>query len=144
MITRGIYRIRARHSGFYLDVAGALPVPGIPVIQWPSNGGANQLWEVVPLDRDLYHIVVQLPLKQMLAVPQASKEAGRTLIQWPNTNGDEQKWRFEDVGGGYFTIINTNSNLVVDVSGNFPWPGAPLCQWYRNGQNNQMFSFENV
>jgi hypothetical protein len=144
MITRGIYRIRARHSGLYLDVAGALPVPGIPVIQWPNNGGANQRWEVVPLGGDLYHIVVQLPLQQMLAVPDASKDLGRILIQWPNTNGDEQKWHLEDVGGGYYTIANANSGFVVDVKGNLPFQGTPLCQWYRNGQQNQMFSFENA
>ncbi|WP_189009360.1 RICIN domain-containing protein [Paenibacillus marchantiophytorum] len=43
----GYYHIRNVGSGDLLDVRGASSSDGANVIQWPSNYGWNQEWELV-------------------------------------------------------------------------------------------------
>jgi hypothetical protein len=38
-----------RNSGWLLDVNGSSTSPGANVIQWNSNGGANQQWGLILL-----------------------------------------------------------------------------------------------
>lgn len=44
----GYYNFRNIASGDLLDVNGASSSDGASVIQWPSNNGWNQQWELIP------------------------------------------------------------------------------------------------
>lgn len=38
--------IKSIVNGLCLDIHGASKEPGAKVIQWPQNGGTNQLWTI--------------------------------------------------------------------------------------------------
>ncbi|SOB86067.1 RICIN domain-containing protein [Streptomyces sp. 1331.2] len=42
-----LYTIKNVNSGQIMDVSGRFTADGASVIQWPSNGGANQQWNIV-------------------------------------------------------------------------------------------------
>jgi endoglucanase len=43
----GIYKVINRNSGFALDVNGASTANGAGIIQWNTNTGTNQQWQIV-------------------------------------------------------------------------------------------------
>jgi endoglucanase len=43
----GIYKVINRNSGFALDVNGASTTNGADIIQWNTNTGTNQQWQIV-------------------------------------------------------------------------------------------------
>ena len=57
-----------------------------------------------------------------------------------------QRWTFSPVSGSalgsYFTIINANSSLLMDVSGASQSNGAAIIQWPSNNGQNQQWSLQ--
>lgn len=51
------YTIKNVNSGQLMDVYGWSTADGGSVVQWPSTGGANQQWNIVPVSGQLYKIV---------------------------------------------------------------------------------------
>lgn len=51
------YTIKNVNSGQMMDVYGWSTADGGSVVQWPSTGGANQQWTIVPVTGQLYKIV---------------------------------------------------------------------------------------
>jgi hypothetical protein len=45
----GYFSLVNDRNGLYLDVSGRSTADGAPVIQWPSNGGQNQQWQIVAI-----------------------------------------------------------------------------------------------
>lgn len=128
--------VRATHSGQALDVSGVSHAAGAPVIQWPSNGGANQRWTFDRLDDGSYRIVAGHS-GQVLDVAGVSTAAGAPVVQWPWNGGANQRWRVEDVGGQGQRIVAVHSGLVLDVAAASRSGGARVIQWPWNGGANQ-------
>jgi len=42
------YKVRARHSGLYFDIAGASFANSAGLVQYPTTGGNNQLFQFIP------------------------------------------------------------------------------------------------
>ena len=126
----------AAHSGQALDVSGVSHAAGAPVIQWPTNGGANQQWTFEPLGEGTYRIAVAHS-GQVLDVSGASQAAGAPVIQWPWVGADNQRWRIEDVPGEGSRLVAVHSGQALDVSGISQAGGARVIQWPPNGQANQ-------
>jgi hypothetical protein len=57
----------------------------------------------------------------------------------PN-GGLNQQWR-PGASGSYWTLLNANSGLVLDVPGGSTSQGTQLDQWAANGGANQQWSF---
>ncbi|TWP37294.1 RICIN domain-containing protein [Leekyejoonella antrihumi] len=129
------------NNTFYLqlDVSGASTAPGAPVIDWWSNGGANQAWSFIDAGGGSYEIVNQNS-GQCLTTDGV---AGDQLYQYPCWGGWSQLWNTGlnpgDLGA-VATMSNPETGLDVDVDGNSPWPGAAIDAWYPNGGANQSFS----
>ncbi|HEY7418426.1 MAG TPA: RICIN domain-containing protein, partial [Ktedonobacteraceae bacterium] len=128
-----------RNSGMMMDVNGASTTPGSKVIQWPSNGGANQQWNLVPLGNG-YYTIVNRNSGEVLDVTSASTSSGAQIIQWPSNGGTNQQWSLTSVSGGYYELVNRNSGLLADVSGASTSGGANVIQWPNNGGTNQQWS----
>ncbi|HUA46748.1 MAG TPA: RICIN domain-containing protein [Solirubrobacteraceae bacterium] len=126
---------------FYLqlDVSGASTQPGAPVIDWYSNGGANQKWffsqVVAP---GMYEIANQNSGMCLTT----DGNAGDQLYQEPCNESTGQIWitNLSPSNSGYQSIQSAESGLYLDVYGNTSWPGASIDTWYWNGGSNQKWA----
>ena len=126
-----------------LDVSGASTAPGAPVIDWYSNGGANQVWTFVDQGGGNYEIVNQNS-GQCLTTDGV---AGDQLYQFYCLNGPGQRWQTGLTGNPADAFVAKNIynpayGLDVDVYGDSAWPGAAIDAWYPNGGYNQSFGID--
>ena len=58
------------------------------------------------------------------------------IIQYPFSNGQTNaEWQFVPTSGGYYHIVNVNSQLAVNVTGGSAQKGATLIQYTPQGMN---------
>jgi hypothetical protein len=128
------------YSSFFLmlDVSGASQSPGAGVIQYWSNQGANQKWDILPRP-DGTDWIINVNSQQCLTTDGV---AGDPVYQEPcNPYAPNQEWWTGiQTNGNAYPIQSAYSGLVLDVYGNSPWPGAVVDTWYWNGGNNQYFT----
>jgi endoglucanase len=132
------YRLINRNSNLLVDVNSASTADGASIIQWPSNGGNNQQWQVLDNSGGYFRIINRNSGKA-LDVNGGSLANGASIIQWAFNGGNNQQWQILDNGGGYFRIINRNSGQALDVNGSSTANGASIIQWPFNGGNNQQW-----
>ncbi|MFF4728676.1 RICIN domain-containing protein [Streptomyces mirabilis] len=85
------YTIKNVNSGQMMDVNGWSTADGASVVQWPSTGGANQQWNIVPVSGQLYKIVNRNSGK-VLDINGGSHWRGTTLQQYAYSGGN-RSWR---------------------------------------------------
>ncbi|MFE5375141.1 RICIN domain-containing protein [Streptomyces mirabilis] len=134
------YTIKNVNSGQLVDVYGWSTADGGSVVQWPSTGGANQQWNIVPVSGQLYKIVNRNSGK-VLDINAASHWRGTTLQQYAYGGGNNQLWYFEPTSGGYL-IRNFESRQVLEVSSGSTANGAAIDQWMPLNQSNQAWTIQ--
>ncbi|MEC0227600.1 RICIN domain-containing protein [Paenibacillus alba] len=93
----GYYNIRNAASGDLLDVNGASTSDGANVIQWPSNNGWNQQWQLIPdhnHDRGESWFIKNRNSGKLLEMSGASTSDFGQAIQWYDNGGENQRWFF--------------------------------------------------
>jgi Ricin-type beta-trefoil lectin domain-like len=128
---------------FYLqlDVGGASTSPGAGVIDWWTNGGANQAWTFTRItgNANTFEIINQNS-GQCLTTDGV---AGDQVYQEPCDQGTAQEWitglRPATFSSAY-AIESAYSGLYLDVNGDSPWPDTSIDTWYWNGGYNQYFA----
>lgn len=139
-IPEGTYELVNLNSGLRLDVNGESKDGGATVLQWYSNGGANQRWTIKSVGNG-YYTIQNVNSGLMLDVNAESKDAGASIIQWHSNGAANQQWKIVDCGG-YYEIENRNSGLLLDINGESVSAGEKTLQWYRNGGLNQRWVLE--
>src|SRR5436190_2134323 len=91
-----LYKIVNFNSGMVLDVAGGSTAEGAKIVQWPWNGGPNQIWRAIPFstwggDPNTF-LIISSASGKVLDVNGASKADGASLIQWTWNGGLNQIW----------------------------------------------------
>jgi hypothetical protein len=108
------------------------------VIDWYSNGGANQDWLFVPeANSNTTYEIVNVNSNMCLTTDGV---AGDQVYQDYCTNSTNQQWGTALTQGNptdYWHIQSVYSGLYLDVSGDSPWPGASIDTWYDNGGDNR-------
>jgi glycosyl hydrolase family 43/ricin-type beta-trefoil lectin protein len=133
------------NSGLVLDVSGASTADGAKVIQWTSDGGANQRWALQHQDGNVYSLV-NAGSGRCLEDPGSSPAQGVQLDQSTCNAGAGQRWAldaagsFASPGNNRYVLVDLASGWVVDVSGGSTSPGAAVIQWITNGGSNQTWS----
>ncbi|MET0403826.1 MAG: RICIN domain-containing protein [Cystobacter sp.] len=93
--TRGGYYIRSRLNGYVLDVWGLNRNVGAPVKLSAANGGANQLWKIVPSHVRGYYFIESALNGYVLDIDGARRE-GRLIVHPRKRSGTEnQLWQFD-------------------------------------------------
>ncbi|MEY9841164.1 hypothetical protein ABH941_006438 [Streptacidiphilus sp. EB103A] len=134
------YTIANVGSGMLADVYGAKTTDGASVVQWPSDSGTNQQWNIVQVSGNLYKIVNRNSGKAM-DIGNGSHSRGTTLEQWTWNGGNNQLWYFEPVSGGW-VIRNFESGQVLEVGGGSTTAGASIDQWMALNQPNQTWTIQ--
>ena len=134
------YTIKNVNSGQLMDVNAGSTADGASVIEWPSHGGANQQWNIVPVSGQLYRIVNRNSGKA-LDINASSHWKGTALQQYTYGGGSNQLWYFEPTSGGY-VIRNFESRQILEVSGGSTANGAAIAQWMPLNQSNQAWTIQ--
>ncbi|GIP20625.1 cellulase family glycosylhydrolase [Paenibacillus sp. J22TS3] len=143
IVSGGIYKLTASHSGKNLEVAGGSTADGAQVQQWSDNGRAQQQWKVVDVGGGYYKLLAQSSGKA-LDVEGAYTHDGAKVQQWTDNGQPNQKWKITDVGGGYYKLISQSSGKALDVAGGSTADGASVQQWTDNGNSQQKWKFTKV
>jgi hypothetical protein len=83
----GAYKIMNLGSGLVIDVPGSSQQAGTQHIQWPANGGANQLWKMVNFTSGVGVAFLNANSEQYMNVAGASEDNGASVIQYPGFEG---------------------------------------------------------
>ncbi|MFD8008270.1 RICIN domain-containing protein [Streptomyces mirabilis] len=134
------YTIKNVNSGQMMDVNGWSTADGASVVQWPSTGGANQQWNIVPVSGQLYKIVNKNSGK-VLDINGGSHWRGTTLQQYAYSGGNNQLWYFEQTSGGYL-IRNFENRQILEVSNGSTANGAAIDQWMPLNQSHQAWTIQ--
>jgi hypothetical protein len=142
------YRIVNRRSAKVLDVPGFATKDGIGVQQYDYNGGANQQWQLFPVDNTdgNYYVIKNRHSGKVLDVAGASAADQAKVQQFKFHGGANQQWRLATtagglfpLGGSYFKIVNRHSEKVLDIPGGSADSQVPLQQFEDHGGQNQQW-----
>jgi hypothetical protein len=88
------------------------------------------------------YIITNVHSGKRLAVEGGSKEPNGKLVQHEATR-THVTWRLEKVSEGHFRIVNTSSNLSIDVPGKSQDEGVQIEQWNTKADDtsNQEWEF---
>ena len=134
------YTIKNVNSGLLADVNQGSTADNASVIQWQSNSGANQQWNIVRVSGNLYKIVNRNSGK-VLGIANASHAKGAALVQMTYSGGNNQLWYFEPASSGY-VIRNFESRQALEVPGDSTTGGTALGQWTPLNQTNQLWTIQ--
>ncbi|WP_328684844.1 RICIN domain-containing protein [Streptomyces sp. NBC_00343] len=134
------YTIKNANSGLLADVYQASTADNASVVQWQSNSGTNQQWNIVRVSGNLYKIVNRNSGKA-LGISNASHAKGAALVQMTYSGGNNQLWYFESTSSGY-VIRNFESRQALEVPGDSTTGGTALGQWTPLNQTNQLWTVQ--
>ncbi|RUT36523.1 glycoside hydrolase family 5 [Paenibacillus zeisoli] len=143
IVSGGIYKLTAQHSGKNLEVAGGSSADGANVQQWTDNGKTQQQWKAIDVGGGYYKLISGSSGKA-LDVEGAFTYDGANVQQWTDNGQANQKWKIIDVGGGYYKLISGSSGKALDVAGGSTADGANVQQWTDNGNAQQKWKFTQV
>jgi hypothetical protein len=137
-------RLTSAGSGLVMDVSGASTADGAAVIQWSSNGGANQQWTLRQTAGNVYTLTGAGSGK-CLDVPNGSAAQGTGLDIRTCDGGAGEAWALEATGSytsgnPSYVLVNLNSGLLADVTGASTTTGAKIEQWPATGGTNQTWT----
>ncbi|WP_079158474.1 alpha-L-fucosidase [Streptomyces caniscabiei] len=131
----GTFRVVNRKSGKVLDVNGASSADGAALIQWPSTGGTNQQWKLLP-NADGSYRLSNVRSGKVLDSPSGSAQ-GAGLDQSSDTDSDNQWWKLVPATSGYYRLVNVGNGWCADVKDASTADGASIIQWPNTGGTNQ-------
>lgn len=136
-VERAYFRIVSRNSGKVLDIYHSSNDDGASIVQWTSNGGYNQQWQVTDLGNGYCRITSRQNGKS-LDIKDWSTDDGGIIQQWTFGMTANQQWQVSDIGSGYVKIISRHSGKALDIKDVSTDDGAILHQWgYVDGPNQQ-------
>ena len=136
----GNFEIQSVSCGQVLDVSDGSTANNAPIIQWPYQGNANQIWNFIPTSSGYYQIKNAYSGLD-LNVAGDSAANGAEIIQWPfGTQGNDQWLPVRNADGSY-VFYNRNSGSLLDSPGvTTQTKTVQLDQWGANGGSNQHFN----
>lgn len=141
IVSGGIYRIRARHSGKVLDVSANSTQNGGLIHQWDGYDLPSQQWKIEYLNNGFYKLTAQHSEK-VLDIAGGSINEDAVVHQWGFVNGASQQWVLKAAGDGSFIIENRNSSKVLSVSGASLENGAIVNQNSYTGGIHQQWQLD--
>jgi len=144
LIQAGFYKLKAKHSGKYLEIKKGSKDSRAVLVQNEKSDKPHQTFKFIQ-HGDYYVISVQ-HTKMVLEIPVKEVEEPLAHIVQDNFEGeDHQFWKLEKQEGGLFYIVNKKSDFCLDVDLKLKDNNAPVVQFGRKPvekAENQLFYFE--
>ncbi|WP_055711440.1 alpha-L-fucosidase [Streptomyces torulosus] len=132
----GTFKLVNRKSGKVMDVSDASSADGASIIQWPSTGGTNQQWKLLPNTDGSYRLV-NVRSGKLLESPDNSLK-GAPLDQSTDDGGDNQWWKLvPSQASGYYRLVNVRNGWCADVKDAAITDGVKVIQWPITDGSNQ-------
>ncbi|MFJ6569356.1 RICIN domain-containing protein [Streptomyces sp. NPDC091292] len=134
-------------GGLCLDAQNSGPYDGAPVQLYSCNGTKAQYWyeEMWGTGLNTKVHLVNKASGRCLDIPNNNARSGQELQVWTCNKSDAQRFRFEggnpDLSGGWRTLVNDTSDLVLDAPGALWHSGARPYLHPRNGTGAQRWWF---
>ncbi|MGW2635740.1 RICIN domain-containing protein [Streptomyces sp. NPDC001348] len=138
----GVHTLANRNSSLLMDVASGSTSNGAKIIQWPSNGGANQQWTLTRVADNVY-TVKSVKSGLCLDVPNQSTATGVQLQQWTCNGGANQQWFLDLVGsytGSTYMLAGVGSDLDIGAAGGSTTQNAAVDQETGTGATSQQWN----
>lgn len=137
----GAYTLVSSSDGMVGDVSGGSTAAGAAVIQWPSNGGANQHWTLVPVpDPGKSYRIENWQTGGRIDVDQDSTANGAKLLEWSDNGATDQRWTFVKQSTSAYTIVNAKSGKLINIPGPTTTQGTQLIQYQDDGNSNSRWT----
>ena len=133
------YKIKAKHSGKFLDVAGASMASNANVQQASDNGNSSQHWILIKTDNGVYQIV-----NRNSGMVLDATTSDNNVIQYTNRNSDNQKWKLTGNGSQEYYFVNKKNNRLLEVYYAETNDGANVQHWQFNGETCQQWELVKV
>ncbi len=143
----GIYYIKNKFSGKYLDVANGSNADGTNIQQWSYNGYDSQKFKLVSDGNGYYSILTGASgYASGLDVNSGSTADNANIEQWAYWGGDMQKFEIVEVSSGVFAIKTkcSGNKSGLDVYAWSTEDGGNVCQWNYWGGDCQLWYLEKV
>ena len=141
-IVNGLYFIRSKASGLFLDFPDSSLRGGANLIQWGFTGSESQ--KFIVSNQTTGSVIETVNSEMVLDIYGESRDDGAAVIQWAYHGGDNQLWDTKANEDGSFTLVSRHSGKVIDVAGASGAPGARVIQWLGHDGDNQRWYFENA
>ncbi|WP_009999509.1 RICIN domain-containing protein [Streptomyces clavuligerus] len=132
-------------GGYCLDAQNSGPYDGAAVQLYPCNGTGAQYWyeRVYTSGMNTKVQLVNKASGRCLDIPNNRAHNGAQLQVWTCNQSDAQRFRFErfNPSGGWTTLVNDTSGLVVDAPGRIWHTGGRPYLHERNGTAAQNWYF---
>lgn len=140
----GIYNIKSKWSGLYLDVNGNKATDGTAIQQWTKTGGNAQKFKLVSDGAGYYSILTgSSNYASGLDVYNLSTADDTDIVQWSYWGGDGQKFQIVNVNGAYAIKTKiTNNASSLDVYDWSTTAGGKIVQWNYWGGDCQLWYLE--
>jgi hypothetical protein len=132
----GQYQLVNRATGLALDNY-SLTANGSPVRQYPETIHTPQMWTLSTVGSYKKFQCVQ----NGLFLDSIGRTAdGSVCGQWAGGGSINQQWTIQDLGTGYYRIVNRANGKALDTGG-LTATGSDVQMWYVNGSQNQQWAF---
>lgn len=139
-LDNGRYYIQSSHSNLYMDVAKRSQDDGANIIQYHSNKGLNQQYDVTNLGDGSYSIRPAHSGKS-LDVFKKNANDGAELRQWTYHGKNNQRWFIDAVGTDLYSITSVFSGKAIDVWKRSTAAGGDIRLYSYGGGSGQKWSF---
>lgn len=156
IVEGGIYRIKSKDSGLYLDAIG--PADGYgngnAVGIWEYTGRENQNWKVISGNEGYLKLMNMTNISdsndsngKVIDIDGGQNENGTTIHMWDNSyRNNNQDLKFVRAEDGSYTIKTgaSGETKCLDVCGGQTISGALVHQWDSHYGPNQQWLFEPI
>lgn len=137
-----IYKITSVLSGKAIEVKSGNKKERTPLGVYSYAGDKWQKW-IAKKTADGFSLLNAYTL-QAIDIKDRSKVGGAVVQQYIASGNEAQTFKFVDAGNGKYAIVNTNSNMALDLWGSSMENDAEIKQYTYHGGDNQLWYFEEV
>jgi ricin-type beta-trefoil lectin protein len=136
--------IKNVNSQMCLDDYGYSRTAGNLLVQWPCNGGDNQVWNLFMANR--FGWMIQNKYSGMCVdVWQNNNSNGTGIVQWPcNTLDPAQVWSLASNQNWFYIEKYDYLSKVVEVYHSSTVAGAAVDLWSNNGSYTQKWYIDYI
>lgn len=141
----GVWKIRNRNSGKYLDLENNSSEANTPIVQWDNEGEDDtQFWVLSEVESGVYSITSLTNPNRGFDVAWGSADNGTQVLLYDYQGGNHQKFRLVDMGDGYYQIIACCANKPIEIPSSSTSNGEWIKLYDNNGTDTQQWSLEKL
>ena len=139
----GVWKLKNRNSGKYLDCDGNGTGNGTKVVQWDDEGEeAYQQWQFREVATGVYTIVQASTANQVIDISGNGTANQTGAVLWTSSGGRNQQFILYQIEPGYYQLIARHCGKPLEFYGASTESGAQTNIYDNNGSACQQWQLE--